>query len=253
MYNIAISPCPNDTFAFYAWIHDKLPNAPKINVTFADIQDLNLLSQNNAYDLIKISFGNFKNIIESYDLLDVGAALGEKTGPLIISKNLTNIKELKNSKVVFPGKTTTAYWLYQNLLEKPAKELFSIYYDIENMVLNNDCDAGVIIHETRFALNPDLHVIADLGLLFYEKYNLPVPLGAIAISRKHIQEKKLFELSLKKSIEYAKNNPEEVIEFMKEHAQDKSSSVIYKHIQMYVNDRTLQLDQKARAVVSLFK
>lgn len=252
-FTIAISPCPNDTFAFYAWINKQIPHMPLCTASYHDIEELNNLSLSESADIIKISVSHFKNIQDKYDLLNVGATLGEKTGPLVVSNDLKDLSQLKNASIVFPGKTTTAYWLYNHLIGKPASEGFCIYNDIESKVLNGEYQAGTVIHETRFSLDPSLNVIADLGELFYTKYQLPVPLGAIAIKKSLHPLKETVEKALSHSIEYALSNPIEPMLFMKKYAQDTSEEVISQHIDLYINQRTLKLDQQAHQVLDLFR
>jgi 1,4-dihydroxy-6-naphthoate synthase len=213
-----------------------------------------LLAFENESDITKISFHSFFKVMNSYQLLNSGAALGENCGPLVISKRKIYPDELSDCKIAIPGVNTTANLLLQLLFPSVQSKLEYLFSDIEDAVLSGDCDAGLVIHETRFTYKErGLKLIADIGNLWEDKYNLPIPLGGIAIKRSLPEEvKKDISEKLRQSIEFAMSNPSSSIEFMKQYAQDMNEDVMLQHVDLYVNDYSLNLcDSGKESVLKL--
>ncbi len=128
-----------------------------------------------------------------------------------------------------------------------------IFSAIEDAVLGGDVDAGLIIHENRFTYEAKgLKKIVDLGELWMEKTNTPIPLGGIVANRNLPADtiKKLNRV-LKKSILFAMNNPESGIDFIKENSNEMATEVIKKHIELYVNDFTVDLGKEGKRAVEM--
>jgi len=252
--NVSLSPCPNDTFMFEAWINQRIqyPKQLRFDFHFADIKTLNQGALNNQSDVTKISVFTAGQILEHYELLTAGCALGYKNGPLIISKKKIYPDEIPFAKIGVPGFNTTAYLLLQ-LFYQPqydCKEYF--FNEIENALLDNEIDVGVIIHETRFTYeSKGLRKIADLGEQWEATYHLPLPLGAIAIKRNLPNDiKKTINQLLYRSIDFAFANPEASIPFIKAYAQETSEHVIKQHIDLYVNEFSLNIGSIGKEAVT---
>lgn len=247
-----LSTCPNDTFMFYALIHGK---AAVNGVTFApflaDIEELNRLSIEYVADISKISFGVYPEIAKTYQLLNSGSALGKGVGPLLISKRKIYPDEVAHAAVGIPGKHTTAHLLFNRTFPDTSDKRFYLFSDIEEAVLESEIDAGVIIHESRFTyMHKGLRRIVDLGEEWEQDTGLPVPLGGIAIKRNLPERLKAgICRAIRESIEYAYRNPEEVMPFVKKHARELSDEVIQKHINLYVNSHSLNLEQSGRKAI----
>lgn len=69
---IAFSPCPNDTFVFDAWAHGRVPGAPALDVTFADIDLTNGMAERGELDVLKVSYAVLPWVLEEYALLPCG-------------------------------------------------------------------------------------------------------------------------------------------------------------------------------------
>jgi 1,4-dihydroxy-6-naphthoate synthase len=181
-----------------------------------------------------------------------GAALGFGCGPLLISKktNFTDIS--KNIKVLIPGKHTTANLLLSSAFPNIIHKEECVFSDIESKLLNDEADAGVIIHENRFTYaSKGLVKIADLGQWWEEKTTMPVPLGCIVIKRNLPHHtKKAVEKLIKQSIQYAFSNPEDSMNFVSEHAQEMDTEVMLSHIKLYVNEYSISLGNKGKAAVN---
>ncbi len=249
---LAISSCPNDTFMFDAIINKKIDTGDyQFDLHIADVEQLNKMAFNVESDISKISFHSFFQVLENYQLLNSGAALGKNCGPLLISKRKIYHDEISDCKIAIPGENTTANLLMQIFYPNATKKKPYLFSDIEEVVLSGECDAGLVIHETRFTYQKrGLKLIADLGTLWEAKYALPIPLGGIVIKRKLPENiKSDINEILKSSIEYAFANPNSAMNFMKHHAIELSEDIINKHVALYVNNFSVDLGAEGKKAV----
>ncbi len=246
-YKLAYSSCPNDTFIFKA-IAKHLIDIKGYNFDI-EIEDVETLNQNAAkgcYEITKLSFAAFGNLIDQYALLRTGSALGLGCGPMIISlpgRSLDNKLDNKNPIVAVPGMGTTAYHLFKLYLDDlfPYIEPEIIPMPFEHVmpqVLAKKADFGIIIHEGRFVYEAmGLELKADLGQWWEDKTDLPIPLGCIAIKR-NIDPAIACEIQtlIRQSIDHAFLNPKMAYNYIQTHAQELNKEVIQQHINLYVND-----------------
>lgn len=250
---LAFSPCPNDTFIFDAMIHHKIDTEDlNFDVHFADVEQLNQAAFQQQYDITKLSYHAFAYASDNYVLMHSGSALGNNCGPLLISKNKLKEDAIINSKICIPGKFTTANLLFSLKYPEAQHKSFLIFSEIENKVLSGEFDAGVIIHENRFTYaQKGLKKIMDLGEYWEQTYKVPIPLGGIAIKRNFdIVLQKSVERIIKRSIEFAFNNPESSKEFVAQHSQEMSEEVCRQHINLYVNKYSLALGKEGEFAVN---
>jgi 1,4-dihydroxy-6-naphthoate synthase len=252
---IGFSPCPNDTFMFHALVHNLVDTEGlEFNVMLADVEDLNRKAFNEELDITKISYHALGLLLNKYYLLQTGSALGKNCGPILISKKeIGNSAEFVNPlKIAIPGKYTTANFLLSIAYPDAKNKTEIIFSKIEELVLKGEFDAGVIIHENRFTYQEKgLHKIIDLGEYWEETTHNLIPLGGIAASRKlPIEIIKKFERVLKRSIEYAFDNPSAAITYIRKHAQEMEEEVMYNHIRLYVNRYSIELGNEGREAIS---
>ncbi|RLD59421.1 MAG: 1,4-dihydroxy-6-naphthoate synthase [Bacteroidetes bacterium] len=253
---LGISTCPNDTFMFDAMLHNKIDTEGlSFDLLMADVEELNKRALNKSLDVTKLSYHAYCYLSDNYVLLDSGSALGYKNGPLLISKHKVFPDEIDSLRIAIPGKLTTANLLLSIAYPKAQNKLEYVFSDIEEVVLSNECDAGLIIHENRFTYKEKgLRKVIDLGEYWEQKTNLPIPLGAIAVNRElsaDIQQK--INRVLRKSIEYAFENPESSYDFVKQNAQEMERDVMNKHINLYVNKFSINLgDEGKKSINELF-
>ena len=253
--SLAISFCPNDTFSFESAICNLQENDSIVfDASYFDIQELNEKASEGIFDVIKISFAHYPSIAKDYLLLSSGAALGFNCGPLLIGKQSIEKKEaLSEKKIAIPGKNTTAYLLLKHYLGNvpfiPVPTLFS---DIEDSILEEKVDFGVIIHETRFTFfEKGLIEIADLGKHWETSFQLPIPLGAIAIHKRiPKKEAEKIKIAVQKSIKDAFLRKNYQSTFIKEKATELTPETIQKHINLYVNKESVELSKKGKEAVS---
>lgn len=232
---VAFSPCPNDTYLFYAWIHQKISSPLIAEPSYADIQQLNEWALQGAYPLIKISFALLPHILNTYELLPVGAALGHHCGPKIIAKT----KRQEFGRIAIPGKLTTAHLLFDRLGLKAEQKHFCRYDEVYKLLHEDTVDAGLIIHESRFTFEKEGFVeCLDLGELWADL----LPLGCLAIKRDFPHTPELIS-TLKRSLEYAHQHPEEAYSYIIQHSQEKDPAVVYNHIKTYVNAESACLSE----------
>lgn len=256
--SLGLSSCPNDTSIFYALLHKKVPFHISITPYISDVEDLNQKLIRRELDVSKISYGVLDYIADDYVLLRSGSALGRGCGPLLLSKGKMTAKDLEAARIAIPGIHTTAA-LLMKLYCPEAKNLIPMNFaKIAHAIADMEVDAGVIIHETRFIYNEyGLVVIQDLGAWWEEMSGLPIPLGGIA-ARRSLGHKLLQTLNdvLKLSVLYATNGNggDEAHNFIKRHAQEMSQEVMAKHIELYVNNYTVDLGEDGmRAIDFLAK
>ncbi|MGE0089911.1 MAG: 1,4-dihydroxy-6-naphthoate synthase [Bacteroidales bacterium] len=255
--SLGFSSCPNDTFIFDAMVHHKIDTEGiDFKVTMADVEELNKKAINQELDVTKISYHAFAYIADNYCLLDAGSALGKNNGPLLISKHKIYPDEVNELKIAIPGKHTTANLLFSVAFPKAKNKIEYLFSDIEDAVLSNEVDAGLIIHENRFTYEKKgLKKIVDLGEYWEKETQLPIPLGGIAIKRNINSDLQLkVNRVLRKSVEFAFHNPKSGYDYIKKNAQEMDEEVMYKHINLYVNNFSIDLGTEGRnAITKLYE
>ena len=252
--SLGFSTCPNDTFIFDAMVHQKIDTEGlEFEVILGDVEELNNKALKNELDVTKISYHAFSKIAENYLLLDSGSALGYKNGPLLISKHKIYSDEVNDVKIAIPGANTTANLLLSIAFPNAKNRKEYLFSDIEEVVLSGEMDAGLIIHENRFTYEKKgLKKIIDLGEYWEKETGLPIPLGGIAVKQSLNHELQLkINRVLKRSVEYAFENPKSAYPYIKQYAQEMDEEVMYKHIELYVNDFTKDLGKDGREAIKV--
>lgn len=250
---LSISPCPNDTFMFDAMINGRIDTEGlKFYVTFADIENLNkALLSGPSPDISKASYAVYPHLQDKYIVLNSGSALGKGNGPLLVAADPdTDITDY-SMRVAIPGVNTTANLLLERLYPHLTLKRPYIFSEIMHAVGSGACDAGVLIHEGRFVYHHHgLYLLSDLGLEWERRTGLPLPLGAIVVSRSLPEEtRRTVERVLRRSIEYAFANPDASAAFVKSHVQEMDDDVIKSHIALFVNDHSLNIGDTGRKAV----
>lgn len=252
-FSLAFSPCPNDTFIFDALVNNKIDtNRISFTLHLEDVQTLNEWAIEGRMDFSKISYGVYHKVQTNYQLMNSGGALGKGVGPLLITQNsFTAFND--TMRVAIPGENTTAHLLFSLAYPEAKNKVFTVFNEIEEAVISGKVDAGVIIHENRFTYQEKgLKLIMDLGAYWENTHHVPIPLGGI-IAKKNIDPLIINEVDqlIKKSIEYAFSNYPVVAPFVKIHSQEMSEEVMRKHIDLYVNNFSLDLGIEGRQAVEV--
>ncbi|MBL7994022.1 1,4-dihydroxy-6-naphthoate synthase [bacterium] len=249
---VGYSTCPNDTFIFDAMIHGKIDTEDlRFEPILEDVENLNMRAFKEDLDISKVSYHAYILLRDQYALLNSGSALGHNCGPLLISKKVVNMKNLEPSRIGIPGKYTTANLLLQLYLRKKIDAKIFLFSDIESALLNGEIDAGVIIHENRFTYEAkELKKIKDLGEYWESETKLPIPLGGIVVKKQFsVDVRQKIDRILKRSVQFACDNPESSRGYVEKHAQEMNKNVIQSHIALYVNDYTLDLGKTGHAAI----
>jgi 1,4-dihydroxy-6-naphthoate synthase len=254
---IGFSPCPNDCFIFDALVHHKIDTEGlKFEMLLGDVEALNQLAFKGELHITKLSYHAYIYLTKFYQLLNSGSALGNGCGPLLIAKSQEIKSKLEGSsdlKIAIPGKYTTANFLFSLAFPKVHSKIETLFSEIENDIIHEKVDAGVIIHENRFTYQQKgLKKIVDLGEYWEALTMAPIPLGGIVIQRGLPEDlKQKVDRVLRKSVEFAFTNPKSSLSFVKAHAQEMSEEVMYKHIELYVNNYSIDLGKEGKRAVNV--
>ncbi|MDB9964133.1 1,4-dihydroxy-6-naphthoate synthase [Vicingaceae bacterium] len=249
---LGFSPCPNDTFIFDAMVQQKIDTEGLgFEVVLGDVEELNDKAFKQQLDITKLSYHAMAFCLNDYQLLHSGSALGSGVGPLLIAREKLSSEQINAGKIAIPGKYTTANFLLSMAYPKAKNKQEVLFSEIEKMVLDGKVDAGLIIHENRFTYaEKGLEKIIDLGDFWEKESGGLIPLGGIVLRRsfdKELQQK--VNRVLRRSIEFAIKNPSASREYVRQHAQEMDEGVTQKHINLYVNDYSLDLGEKGRSAV----
>ncbi|MDB5247903.1 MAG: 1,4-dihydroxy-6-naphthoate synthase [Segetibacter sp.] len=254
-FTIGFSPCPNDTFIFDALVNKKIDTEGfEFEAVLEDVQTLNKLAIARKLDISKISYGVLPLVTNNYLVLNSGGALGKGVGPLLIAmheiKNLPSV--IEDLTVAIPGENTTAHMLFSYAFPEAKKKQFLVFNEIEDAVLTGKADAGVIIHENRFTYQDrGLFKLMDLGEYWEKETAAPIPLGGIIVKKeidKEVQQK--LDRLIKKSVQYSFSHYPQISSYISSHSQEMSEDVMRKHIDLYVNNFSLDLGVEGKAAVN---
>jgi len=255
--SLGFSPCPNDTFMFYPLVHG-LVDTGGLGFTerLEDVETLNRLALQGALDVSKVSYHALGHIRDEYALLRSGSALGRGCGPLLVATEGFDPADLRGRTIAVPGRYTTALLLLRLFDPRLVNFLVMPFNEIMDAVLRGDADAGLIIHESRFTYQGyGLHKLVDLGEWWEAKTGLPIPLGGIVARRALGEENiKAIEGALRDGVAYSRQHPALAAHYIREHAQEISEEVCSAHIDLYVNDFSVELgDEGIKAVQCLMR
>lgn len=248
---IGFSPCPNDTFIFDALVNQKMDTGNlHFEPVLEDVQTLNQWALEGKLPVTKLSYGVLPLVTERYKLLNSGSALGSGVGPLLIAKDMLNAQDVNQQTIAIPGKNTTAHLLFSLAFPAAGRKEFLRYDEVENFVLEGK-GLGVIIHENRFTYEAKgLKKIMDLGTYWEQTIGTAIPLGGIVIDKNlPLDVQKQTENLIKQSTALSFEHYPKLSEFITKNAQEMSEDVMRKHINLYVNDFTLQLGEEGKKAV----
>jgi 1,4-dihydroxy-6-naphthoate synthase len=251
-FSLGFSPCPNDTFIFDALVNKKIDTEGlDLEVHLEDVETLNQWAMEGKLDISKISYGVLPLLLDHYRLLDSGGALGKGVGPLLIAKKPIQLSAVPDSRIAVPGRHTTAHLLFSLAFPHARNRQYMIFSAIEEAVLSEAVDCGVIIHENRFTYQQKgLIKLMDLGEFWEKETGVPIPLGGIVFRRgQPLPLADKINRLIRKSLEYAFSHYPQLPDYVKSHAQEMDERVMRQHIDLYVNDYSLSLGQEGHNAV----
>lgn len=254
--SIGFSPCPNDTFIFHALVTGQIPTKSftLLPEVLADVETLNEWALAGRLDVTKLSFHALGHVLDEYELLASGAALGRGCGPLLVSRPDIPPEALAQQTIAVPGHYTTAAMLLK-MCHPECRTITALRFDqIMPALVKGTIGAGVIIHESRFTYQRyGLRLVTDLGAWWEKTTGHPIPLGGIA-ARRTLGPKIITELetAIRQSLQTALQHPRRSNAYVKTHAQEIDDQVIRDHIGLYVNDFSLDLGSEGRSAINDF-
>jgi 1,4-dihydroxy-6-naphthoate synthase len=256
MPSLGFSPCPNDCFMFDAVVNERIDlEGLEFSIRMADVEALNRSAFAGEADVTKLSYHAYAHCTRDYVLLDAGSALGRNCGPLLISKREIAREEVAAGalRIAIPGKYTTANFLLGLAFPQAQDKTALVFSAIEAALLDGRFDAGLIIHENRFTYQAKgLKKIVDLGEYWESETGAPIPLGGIVIKRSLPDEiKDRVNRVLRRSVEYAFAHRSASLDYVRAHAQEMDEDVMYRHIDLYVNQYSVDLGLEGRRAVEL--
>ncbi len=255
--SIGYSPCPNDTFIFYALVHGQIDSSPVLfnQPLLEDVETLNLWALEKRLDITKLSFHALGHVIDDYCVLPAGAALGRGCGPLLVAREMIDPDDLGKLRVAIPGRYTTAALLFRLFQPEYTIEPVEMRFDtIMEAVRQGRVDAGVIIHESRFTYGDfGLVCLQDLGQWWENSTGHPIPLGCIAAKRNlGARRIELISSAIRESVQWGFDHPGKSGDYIRCHAQELDAEVVRSHIDLYVNDYSIDLGDDGREAVAHF-
>lgn len=261
---LGISTCPNDTFAFHGLLTGAVsPPGFRFEIDLLDVEELNHLLARGRFDVAKGSFHAALSLASEIVVLPSGSALGFGVGPVLLGSPLappiSSWSEERSSeggealrpRVLGPGKLTTATLLFRLFypeFEEVDQVLFS---EIMPRLATGRADYGICIHEGRFTYaERGLKLVEDLGEKWERETEVPLPLGGI-FARRELGGKRIegVQSAILESLEYGRRYPEQTLSTMRRYAQEETDEVLWKHVELYVNDWTLDLGDVGRTAL----
>ena len=249
---LGFSPCPNDTFIFGALATGKIDTEGiDFQIVMDDVEALNQMAFRHDLTVTKLSYHAFAHLTDAYSLLLAGSALGNNCGPLLVAKRPMTDEEITKARIAIPGKMTTANFLLGLAYPAAANKVETLFSEIENSVISGNCDAGLIIHENRFTYQQKgLVKLIDLGEFWESTTGMPIPLGGIVVKREIPSDIQLkINKLIRESVEYAYAHTEEIMPYIRQYAQTMEDKVMQSHIDLYVNQYSIDLGEKGRSAV----
>jgi 1,4-dihydroxy-6-naphthoate synthase len=255
-FSLGFSPCPNDTFIFCRLVEEAHSQAQPFfqQPCLEDVETLNRWAFEGRLEVTKLSFHAVAHLLDSYCILKSGSALGRGCGPLLIGREQLPIAKLADKKIAIPGTYTTAALLFRMFAPDSTSLVEMRFEQIIDAVASGTVDAGVIIHESRFTYpEAGLVCLQDLGQWWEESFDAPLPLGCIGVKREvQPSQREEIERRIAASLRWARTHPEQCYSFIKQYAQETEDRVIDQHIELYVNEFSLDLGHEGRRAVELF-
>jgi len=246
------SPDPDDAFMFHALANDKIDTGDLVfQHELQDIETLNRRALKGELEVTAVSIHAYTYLLDKYALLPSGCSMGDRYGPMVVSRKPLKVSDLPRQRIAVPGTMTTAFLTLKLLLPGGFEYEVVPFDQILDAVAFGKFDAGLIIHEGQLTFqNQGLHLVVDLGVWWYEKTGLPLPLGGNVV-RKDLGPALMKRISgyLKQSIRYALDHREEALQHALQYARDMGVALADQFVGMYVNDWTLDYGERGREAV----
>ncbi len=246
---LGISPCPNDTFAFHGLLTRAVDwRGLDFDVQLLDIEELNAGLFRGDFDVGKVSFHAALSAADKVVVLPSGSALGFGVGPLLLAAAAGTTPRNQQQLTLLPGRHTTAALLFRLFHPDTTRVEQVVFSEIMPRLEAGTADFGVCIHEGRFTWKDrGLALVEDLGSRWEAATSAPLPLGGIVASRRlPVDVIATVQRVIRDSLELARGNPAAALPTMRAHAQELDDRVLEQHVELYVNEWTLDLGSVGR-------
>jgi len=246
---LAISTCPNDTFAFHALMTRAVDwRGLAFEVELLDIERLNERVVAGDIDVCKASFAAAVGVADAVVVLPSGAALGFGVGPLLLAAAAGGVPRGPDQLTLLPGRHTTAALLFALFHPRSTRIEQVVFSAIMPRLRDGTADFGVCIHEGRFTWREQgLALVEDLGARWEAETRCPLPLGGIVAGRRLPPATiATVQRVIHDSLRFALADPAAALPTMRAHAQEFDDRVLMQHVELYVNDWTLDLGAEGR-------
>jgi 1,4-dihydroxy-6-naphthoate synthase len=249
--SLAHSPDSDDAFMFYGLARGKVPaEGLEITHVLRDIETLNREAREGRHEVTAISFHAYPYVAEGYALMPCGGSIGDGYGPLLVAREPIAPGRVGESLVAVPGTLTTAF-LALKLFAPGARTRVVPFDRILDEVRDGRADVGLVIHEGQLTFGGQgLHKVLDLGAWWKDETGLPLPLGANAV-RRDLGPAVMARLTalVRQTVRYSLSHRQEALAYAMEFARGMDPSVADRFVGMWVNDRTVDIDERGRRAV----
>jgi len=253
LITVGHSPDPDDAFMFYALAHDKIDTGDlSFRHELQDIETLNRRALRGELEVTAVSLHAYAYLLDRYALLPSGCSMGDRYGPMVVTRRPLTVAQLPSVRIAVPGTLTTAFLALRLLLPQGFSHEVVPFDQIIPAVAAGKFDAGLIIHEGQLTFqNQGLHLTVDLGVWWQEKTGLPLPLGGNVV-RRDLGEQTMRDISrlIQESIRYSLAHRQEALTYALQYARDMDRELADRFVGMYVNDWTLDYGPRGRAAVA---
>ena len=258
LIRVGHSPDPDDAFMFHALANDRIGTGDyRFEHELVDIETLNRRAFSGELELTAISVHAFAYLADKYILCSCGASIGDRYGPMVVTKQPLAVEDLSSKTIAIPGTLTTAYLALRLCLEVDFEYVVVPFDKIISATLAGEyngqkVDAGLIIHEGQLTYaEENLQLVVDLGQWWHEGTGLPLPLGANAIRRDLGKDAiRDVESLLKQSIQYGLEHRQEALDYALQFGRDLDQDKADRFVGMYVNDWTLDFGSRGKQAVN---
>ncbi len=250
---LGISTCPNDTFAFHGLLTRSVDwRGLDFAVELLDIEQLNERMLRGDFDVCKVSFGAALGMAARVVVLPSGSALGFGVGPLLLAARPGARPADANQLTLCPGRHTTAALLFDLFHAGTTRVEQTVFSAIMPRLAAGAADFGVCIHEGRFTWQAHgLHLVEDLGSRWESETGAPLPLGGIVAARRLPADViAAVQGVIHDSLAFSLADRAAALATMREHAQEFADDVLMRHVDLYVNEWTLDLGTTGRQALA---
>ncbi len=252
LITVGHSPDPDDAFMFYALAHDRIDTGDlQFRHVLQDIETLNRRALQGELEVTAVSLHAFAHLTDRYALLPSGCSMGDRYGPMVVSRRPMTVEDLKDVRIAVPGTLTTAFLTLRLLLGREFLYEVIPFDQIIAAVAEGKVDAGLIIHEGQLTFQQQgLKLVVDLGVWWMEKTDLPLPLGGNVVRRDlGLDTMRRISTLIKESIRYSLAHRQDALNYALKYARDMTPELADRFVGMYVNDWTLDYGPRGHEAV----